>query len=161
MANLLILSLAAAQPLPAQLAEIAQKVASDGMPNCKSYRPDGSEGPCIPIFILRNGRSVNGYSEIGKITLTTTSAERLTQDEFALLVGHELAHLYLGHRRSTVDNELAADQMGAQLACKAGFSPESGVTLFRYVGQGRDHPQRAARIQSVLQVKCKIDLAKI
>ena len=42
------------------------------------------------------------------ITFTRGATERLTEDEFALLAGHEIAHWYLGHRGSSVAAELAA-----------------------------------------------------
>lgn len=78
----------------------------------------------------------------------------ITPDEFALLAGHEIAHWYLGHGRSTVAGELAADRLGAQLACRAGFDPEAGLGLFAYLHQGSDHPPRQARVATVMAAGC-------
>lgn len=50
--------------------------------------------------------------------------------------------------------ELAADRLGAQLACQAGFDPAAGLGLFAYLHQGSDHPPLPARIAAVLAAGC-------
>jgi Peptidase family M48 len=133
---------------------IALRVAGQGLPNCTSYLEDGSERPCLPRFAVRSGSSINGWSEHGRIEFSRAALERLTPDEFALLAGHEIAHWYLGHKGSNVADELAADRLGAQLACQAGYDPAAGTGLFRYLHQGTDHPPRKLRVAAVLEMGC-------
>lgn len=134
--------------------EIAQRVASASPPDCRSYYPDGSEGPCLASFGIDRGRAVNARARGGHITFTQGAVTRLTPDEFALLAGHELAHWYLGHRESSKASELAADILGAQLACRAGYDPITGASLFRYVNSGRNYPAPQARRQAVQTHGC-------
>jgi len=125
------------------------------MPHCTTYLEDGTERPCLPSFSVRKGGEINGWSEHGQIAFSRAALERLTPDEFALLAGHEIAHWYLGHKGSTPEGELAADRLGAQLACQAGYDPAKGVGLFRYLHKGADHPPRAVRVAAVLAVGCQ------
>lgn len=149
-----IMSLAATLALPSQRMEIAIRVAGDGMPNCQSYRPDGTVGPCLPAFTVRRGGEINGSSLSGHITFTSGAAVRLNEDEFALLAGHEIAHYYLGHKSKALANELAADRLGAELACRAGYDPIVGATLFRHLRASKTHLARDARRALVLSVGC-------
>lgn len=118
-----------ASALPPDYLAIALKVAGQGLPGCRSYHPDGTEGPCLPRFALKRSGGINGWSLDGTITFTRGATKRLTKDEFALLAGHEIAHWNLGHRGSSVEAELAADQLGAELACKAGYDVARGARL--------------------------------
>ncbi len=133
---------------------IAQRVAGPGLPHCTSYLEDGTQQPCLPSFTIRNGGGINGWSEHGRIAFSSAALKRLTPDEFALLAGHEIAHWYLGHTGSNPADELAADRLGAQLACQAGYDPAKGVGLFRYLHKGTDHPPRALRVAAVLEMPC-------
>jgi hypothetical protein len=141
--------------LPSQRLEIAIRVAGEGLPNCQSFRSDGTIGGCLPTFSVRRGGGINGSSLAGKIAFTTGAMARLSEDEFALLAGHEVAHYYLGHRNKALKNEIAADRLGAELACKAGFDPVAGSTLFRHLRSSRVHPSSDARRVAVLAVGCK------
>lgn len=105
--------------LPDDRQAIALKVAAQGLPECRMYHADGSEGPCLPIFTVTRGKAVNSRSLAGQIAFTHGATTRLSDDEFALLAGHEIAHWYLGHRGSSLEAELAADRLGALLACRA------------------------------------------
>lgn len=140
--------------LPAEQQAIALQVADQGLPACRMYYPDGSEGPCLPTFTVARGRAVNSTSLAGHITITQGALDRLTPDEFALLAGHEIAHWYLGHRGSSIEAELAADRLGAELACRAGYDMTKAAAIYRFVGQGHSHPPRALRRAAVLSVGC-------
>lgn len=140
-----------AMVLPPDQQAIATRVAGAGLPECRVYNADGSEGPCLPTFAVTRGGAINGRSNAGHITFSQGTMTRLTADEFALLAGHEIAHWYLGHQRSSIDAELAADRLGAQLACRAGYDAARGSTVFRFVGQGRTHPPRDLRRAAVLE----------
>ncbi len=51
-------------------------------------------------------------------------------------------------------NELAADRMGAELACRAGFDPAAGASLFRHLRPSRVHPKAGVRRAAVLAAGC-------
>ncbi|MFM5884783.1 MAG: M48 family metalloprotease [Novosphingobium sp.] len=140
---------AARAPLPDYRA-ITLRVAGAGLPQCRSYLPDGSEVPCLPRVTLRRGHAVDGWSAGGEIILTEGAVRRLTADELALLAGHEIAHWYLGHTASTLANEAAADRLGAELACQAGYDVAKGVGLFRYVRESAVYPAAGVRVGAVL-----------
>lgn len=154
-----LLALAAGLQLPPQQLEIASKVAAGGRPECTSYQPDGAVGPCLPTFELGSGSRINGSSAGPLIVFTRAATEKLTRDEFALLAGHEIAHYYLGHGEGNPADELAADRLGAQIACQAGYVPAAGISLFRFFAAGQTHPHRAQRRAAVLSVRCNPQLA--
>lgn len=159
MEPIMVLSLLAAtfgtMLLPAEQQAIALQVADQGLPACRMYYPDGSEGPCLPTFTVDRSPAVNSTSLAGHITITQGALDRLTPDEFALLAGHEIAHWYLGHHGSSVEAELAADRLGATLACRAGYDMTRAVSIYRFVGRGRDHPAPTQRRAAVLAVDCQ------
>jgi hypothetical protein len=156
MKSIAIMIMATVSSVPSQRMEIAIRVAGEGRPNCQSYRADGTVGSCLPTFAIRRGGGINGRSLAGKITFTPAAMVRLTEDEFALLAGHEVAHYYLGHKSKAMANELAADRLGAELACKAGYDPIAGATLFRHLRPSRVHPSSETRLAGVLKVECEV-----
>ncbi len=143
-------------PLPPAQLEIALSVAASGLPQCTSYHRDGSQGPCLPSFVLKRGREINAWSANGQITITTAATTRLTREEFTLLTAHEVAHWYLGHTKSTREAELAADELGARLACAAGFDPAAGAGLFRHLWSDGAHASAAERVGIVVGVGCQL-----
>ena len=143
--------------LPPDHQAIAMRVAGQGFPDCRSYHPNGEEGPCLPSFAVKPGRQVNGRSLAGHIVFTQGATTRLNADEFALLAGHEIAHWYLDHTSSTREAELAADRLGARLACRAGFDVAKGAGLFRFLVPSRAHPVPQERREAVLAVGCGTD----
>lgn len=132
--------------LPPPLLEIAARIAGKGMPHCELTLTSGEQVPCLPDFGVRHGGGVNGWSRTHIITFTRGATTRLTRDE--------IAHFYLGHTASTLANELAADRMGAELACRAGFDPAAGASLFRHLRPSRVHPKAGVRRAAVLAVGC-------
>lgn len=161
MISIAIVALLTGVFLPRQHLDIANRVAGEGMPACQSYRPDGTEGACLPVFAIRRASGVNGWSLAGRISFSSAATIRLNSDEFALLAGHEIAHYYLGHKSSTKAAELAADRLGTELACNAGFDPISGMTLFRHLRPSRAHPPSGERRAAVLAVGCEAGTVKL
>ena len=103
----------------------------------------------------------NGKIEIGKIM-----ADRLNDDELAILIGHEIGHginpknkwverekLTLAEKRIL---EKAADEIWVELAIAAWFSPEAWKTTFPAIGWAwwvdSDHPTIEERTQTALKV---------
>lgn len=138
--------------LPDDRQAIALKVAAQGLPECRMYHADGSEGPCLPIFTVTRGEAVNSRSLAGQIAFTHGAATRLSDDEFALLAGHEIAHYYLGHRGNSREQELQADALGAILACRAGYNPDQASSLYRYARRSRTHPEASLRRKIVMEI---------
>lgn len=143
------------RPLPAEYRAIALKVAGAGLPDCRSFHPDGSEGPCLPRFTVKPGGGVNGWSLDGHIAFSEGATRKLTPDEFALLAGHEIAHWYLGHKGGSAPDELAADRLGAALACAAGYDVAQGAGLFRHLRTSRVHAGAKVRLAMVQKVRCE------
>lgn len=151
-----LLILASSFALPNDYMEIAIRVAGEGRPDCQSFGPEGSVGPCLPDFAVRRSSAINATRLARQITFTTGATSRLSKDEFALLAGHEIAHYYLDHKGKTLANELAADRLGAELACKAGYNPINGASLFRHARSSKVHPSGAARRAQVLALGCDL-----
>lgn len=152
--------MAAALSLPSERMEIAFRVAGDGLPNCHSYQLDGTTGPCLPSFSVHGSGGINARSLAGQIAFTPAAVVRLNENEFALLAGHEIAHYYLGHKINAMANELAADRLGAELACSAGYDPISGSTLFRHFRRGKVHPSSDVRRAVVLSIGCNKSIVR-
>ena len=135
---------------------IAAELVRSGKPGCTSFGADGAEAPCRPAIALVPGRSINAWRQGAQIRITQAASQRLNRDEFALLTAHEIAHYYLGHTDNSRANELAADRLGAELACRAGYDPVAGASVLRFLSPGPNHPHRAVRLQVVLSVPCKL-----
>lgn len=135
-------------------ADIAQRVAGEGKPQCTAYQDDERGAPCLPAFEVTAGVHVNAWAEGEHIRFSRVAVMQLTADEFALLAGHEVAHYFLGHTASSPENELAADRLGAELACKAGYDPAAGLSLLRFLAAGPTHPPRSLRRAAILSVPC-------
>lgn len=50
--------------------------------------------------------------------------------------------------------ELAADRLGARLACQAGYDVAKGAAVYRFMSKSRAHPEREVRRAAVLAVGC-------
>ncbi len=148
--------LSAVLALSPQQVEVAARITADGQPECTLYLPDQTSLPCRPVITVIAGARVIGHSSGEVIRLTGAAVRRLNRDEFALLVAHEVAHYYLGHTASTPAAELAADRLGAALACRAGFSPAAGISVLRFAAAGRTHPRRDVRRMAILAAPCRV-----
>jgi membrane-associated protease RseP (regulator of RpoE activity) len=95
---------------------------------------------CTADVVLRARNNVYAAAN-GSTIIVDRGMERLltSDDELALIIGHEAAHIFLGH--TSVDRakeyknavlrkqmEQQADALGVRLMLKAGFSPEASVT---------------------------------
>lgn len=148
------LILASVASFPPQMQAIIGSVAGPGKPGCIMYQADGSSGPCMPIIAISRDTAINASSQGALLTFTQGAVTRLNPNEFALLAGHEIAHYYLGHTGQSLANELAADRLGAELACRAGFSPAAGASVFRMLRAGATHPSPAQRRAVILAMDC-------
>ena len=118
---------------------------------------------CAYRLRLKQGSEVNAYADGRNITVTTGMMGFVESDEeLALIIGHELAHNTMGHIRKTIVNfilsglatrytrpfESEADYVGLYYARRAGYEID-GVEQFwrrlakaepRNVGRAKTHP---------------------
>ncbi len=106
-----------------------------------------------PRLIEDMSSEINAYSGGFRITVNKGMLDFVGSDnQMALVLGHELAHYSLGHNGSTIANEYAADALGARYMQTAGYNKCSGAILFKrmpYQGASSDHPPMPARVRAL------------
>lgn len=96
---------------------------------------------CEYPVVATIGDQVNAHVD-GETIVITTGLLRFVEsdDELAAVIGHELAHRVLGHRRSRLrSREGAADYLGVYLAARAGYDPTAAVDFVRRLAA--EHPE--------------------
>lgn len=133
-----------------------------------------ASGQCdkIPPVSIVGMDIVNAYATKDQIVLFTGLLDKMkTEDEIALVVGHEMSHVLLGHTvegnilmyRDIRVQELQADKYGAFLMMRAGYDICKGRNFMLMVlglygdVMDADHPDMAFRYNQ-LDVNCKGDL---
>ena len=93
----------------------------------------------------------------GKVVFYTGIIDqlRLTDDEIAMIMGHEMAHAL----RFSRDDESDADLVGLELAARGGYNPQAAVSLWQKMAQAgggaggpaflSTHPSGPERIQQL------------
>jgi hypothetical protein len=130
----------------------------------------GSEPGCIGRVRLAYSTQMNAFSLRGYVVMTTAMLGYVrSDDELAVVVGHELSHSILGHQglrdeegilaglgikpNAIWKREAAADRLGLRLMAAAGFDLDAVIPFWdRYLRQYdwfpqifRSHPSRGAR----------------
>jgi hypothetical protein len=130
----------------------------------------GSEPGCIGRVRLARSTQMNAFSLRGYVVMTTAMLGYVrSDDELAVVLGHELSHSILGHEGMRDEDgilgsigikpsamwkrEEAADRLGLRLMAAARFDLDSAIPFWdRYLGQYdwfpqifRSHPSRGAR----------------
>lgn len=121
-------------------------------------KPEQSCGYKIRLSMSSN---INAYADGRNITVTTGMMNFVeSDDELALIIGHELAHNTMGHIRKIVTNiilsglstkytrpfESEADYVGMYYLVRAGFSPDNVEDVWRRLGVV--NPKSVARAKS-------------
>ena len=80
------------------------------------------------------GTEINAFAaKYGKLTGTYVVGGMLrflpSDDDLAIIMGHELAHPILGHRQTTGRTEADADYLGIYLAARAGYDVSGSFDL--------------------------------
>lgn len=114
------------------------------------------------------GDYVNAHVD-GETIIITTGLLRFVEndDELAAVIGHELAHRILGHRRSRLrSRERAADYLGVYLAARAGYDPAAAANFVRRLAAEHPeliseraspaHPSTASRVAAIEQTVTEI-----
>ena len=112
--------------------QVAVQIAeSKGKPLNFMVRRDGSLAPvaltprmtCSYPTVLRNDNQVNAFADGSRIIITTGLMRFTdTDDELALVVGHELAHNTMGHIESKTGNMIVGGIIGAILTGLSGIN---------------------------------------
>jgi Peptidase family M48 len=130
----------------------------------------GSEPGCIGRVRLARSTQMNAFSLRGYVIMTTAMLGYVrSDDELAVVLGHELSHSILGHQgvrdeegilaglgikpNAIWKREAAADRLGLRLMAGAGYNLDAAIPFWnRYLGQYdwfpqifRSHPSRGAR----------------
>lgn len=122
-----------------------------------------------PEFIILPSPEINAYTNGAQVVLFQGMIDfSQSDDEIALVLGHELAHVMLrhtsieAHHNSDVETQVSeanADKLGAFYALKAGYSVCDGREMWKRMGEtngdylGYDHPNYAYRYEQ-LNVNC-------
>jgi hypothetical protein len=129
-----------------------------------------SEPGCIGRVRLARSGQMNAFSLRGYVVMTTAMLGYVrSEDELAVVLGHELSHSILGHQgirdeegilaglgikpNAIWRREEAADRLGLRLMAAAGYDLDAAIPFWdRYLGQYdwfpqifRSHPSRGAR----------------
>jgi len=120
------------------------------------------------MFILEDSTPNAFVTGSGHIYMTTAFLELIkTEDEFALVVGHEIAHVMLGHLEGQGNtdnrkNEFHSDLIGVYLMQKAGYNPCVGKELWERLDERwgmniftTSHPSAAQRARYLNLPQCK------
>ena len=125
----------------------------------------GSVSGCAAGARLARSRQLNAFASGGNAIITTALLDMIkSDDELAIVVAHEMAHVILGHsqngsRPSLIRaREEAADRLGLKLAWLAGYDIAASIDFWSRFGKARGprflnfHPNRAARERMVQQM---------
>lgn len=96
---------------------------------------------CDYPVVATIGDILNAHVAGETITITTGLIRFVeSDDELAAVIGHEVAHRLLGHRRSRLrSRESAADYLGVYLAARAGYDPTAASRFVRRLAA--EHPE--------------------
>ncbi len=131
---------------------------------------------CAGRVQVMPSREMNSWADDHYATITTAMSRYAAKDEdLALIVGHELAHLFLGHQELlhrrparpglVLQSERDADYLGLYLAARAGFDISRAVDFWRRFEIEHDraaflvrtHPGGKERIGNAAATVAEID----
>ena len=150
----------------------------------KYLSPDaGAPESCGYNVRLKFSGAVNAYATGKTIIVTTSMMEFVKSDEeLALIVGHELAHNTMAHVRKSIQNailsglayrtirpfESEADYLGVYFAARAGFDMHGVEGFWRRLGVknpqaivfAKSHPITPKRLLAIKAAVKEIDIKK-
>lgn len=122
---------------------------------------------CAYLVQVRPSAEMNAWADGRAVTLTTALVRYArTDDELALIIGHELAHNLLRHPlKPSGAREREADRVGAYLAARAGYDITGAADFLRRVGPDGwaarlgflTHPSASARSRAAAKTVAEIE----
>jgi membrane-associated protease RseP (regulator of RpoE activity) len=119
---------------------------------------------CFAASTVRGADYANASMGGGQVAITTGMLRFVeSNDEIALILGHEIAHHILSHTASRPSYEADADYMGCYLAARAGFDVSVAPHLWERFGRfepfsldndRRSHPgtpERALALEATIE----------
>lgn len=95
-----------------RLTSVAPKVTRAGIPICRQIHRYSTE--CVYEFVLKEERGMNAYTDGEKIFITPAMISfTKNNEELALILSHEYAHIVLGHVTSSKANAVVGAILGA------------------------------------------------
>lgn len=138
---------------------------------------------CDYPVTLRYSAAINAYATGRSIIVTTRMMDFATDDELALVVGHELAHNTHSHVRKVIQNriisfgagrftrqfESEADYVGLYYMARAGYDPQKAIGFWRRLAQisvnalyeAKSHPITAERYVRLQQAALEIESKRL
>ncbi len=122
----------------------------------------------VPLVIVSES-TINAYTDGTAVYLLQGLIDQATDDELALVIGHEIAHVTLRHTSvysvglDTRIAELQADKMGSIYMMKAGYDICAGRNMMRKFTQLygdsalQDHPSNSYRYDQLRMAWCSDD----
>lgn len=100
------------------------------------------EQVCASPVLLVRSPDMNAATDGNAVAMTTALHGLLrSDDEIAVILGHELAHIILGHTRPGAaagpSRETEADRAGLELAARAGFDITAAPALWKRLNSSR------------------------
>ena len=113
--------------------------------------PVAAAGLCAfsPVQLLVSPE-INAWVSGGRVTVTSGMMDYAsTDDELAMVLGHEFAHRLLGHGPASTlwreAREAEADYLGLYLGARAGYRPDAALAFWRRLAVEQPHSLVSAR----------------
>lgn len=167
----------------ARIQPVLERLYAAAAPFCRTQaRASGSSGnyACVHPVSIEDSGSLNAHANSRRITISPEMIDLAADDaQLALVLGHELAHVLLGHTRRNMWDQMAAmmdeqrdkndertaDYLGIYLVARAGYDSWGAIELWRRMGAvqpaiihgDKVHPGTAERYVALRRAAAEID----
>jgi len=135
----------------ARIEPVAARLFAAAAPFCRApaTKIGTGGGACTHPIVFENGDGLNAHANSRRISITRAMVDlTASDDQLALVLAHELAHVLLGHTRRGMWDRVAAnfdesvektderhaDYLGLYLAARAGYDAREATNLWRRMG---------------------------
>lgn len=118
-----------------RLNRVAGKITSGGQKLCKNMRTPPPSKNCYFRFELTKGNTINAYANGSKIFVSPGMMDfAKTDNELAVVLGHEYAHNLMAHVQSQTQNVMIGNAVGAGIDLLAQSQGINTGSLFGNLG---------------------------